>query len=361
MSPLVLLGHRLDTLELSFEEVPGSEGIDPPIWYELDQAKKRAQRFGEPQPFEIAGHTVYVEPKGLGVYSWRARCEGLDLRMAFARNVPPLSVWLGARPLAEHGAQSLLDELAPIAKALNATNPHVTRADVAVDFQGWVPTTAEMANVVCSASFRPVYPSVEAPETFMFGKGQMVVRVYDKTKQIAVKHLEWWRDVWVTCPDYDPALPVWRIEGQMRSTVLRELGIVAPEDVVKNLGQLLDQSMRWAQLRVPGTDKTKTRWPEHPRWEQIRTAAWSGKPVERLRAKSHMLAADKAAARAVSALATFGAHMGVYDLGEALQLLREHSEFLQAVHPSRPTFHEEVELRCRRLGIADGSAEEGSF
>ena len=39
--------------------------------------------------------------------------------------------------------------------------------------------------VVCKSNFRPVYPNTVSPQTFQFGKGEVVVRLYDKTAQIA--------------------------------------------------------------------------------------------------------------------------------------------------------------------------------
>lgn len=93
----------------------------------------------------------------------------------------------------------------------------VSRADVAVDFQGWSPQMDELTSgMVCAATYRGTHGNGSGVQTFQFGKGVVVVRLYDKTAEIAVTHKDYMKELWSFSDHYNDYAGVWRVEVQMR-------------------------------------------------------------------------------------------------------------------------------------------------
>lgn len=99
-------------------------------------------------------------------------------------------------------------------------------------------------------------------QTFTLGRGDIILRVYDKVAEISEQSDKvWFFDLWGRDQD------VWRIEWQVRKPVLRELGIVTFEDLRLAYGDLLRHlSEQHTTLRIPGNDPNRSRWPLHPLW-----------------------------------------------------------------------------------------------
>lgn len=102
-------------------------------------------------------------------------------------------------------------------------------------------------------------------QTFTFGKGDVVLRVYDKVVEIKQQSAKvWFYDLWGQ--DHD----VWRIEWQVRKEVLRRFGIRTFDDVRNRLGALLQYlATEHDTLRVPTADSNQSRWPLHPLWTDL--------------------------------------------------------------------------------------------
>jgi hypothetical protein len=345
MRLVTVLAHRIDTLYLWF---PG-EGISGLDLIALDQGKKRAQELNEPQEVELSGHRFFVSPKGVDNFGWRATCDGIELFVG--RGAVGASVHLGARVLAEYGHEALWVRVRQLADDLGLGEAQVSRVDVAVDVQGLHLTPHELLyDFSCRARFSPPYPNPDHPTSRQFGRGETVVRVYDKSVQIVEKHIPWWRTVWAQDPSYDPSESVWRIEVQARGKVLRERGLSSVEALFSSPGAVLDYGMGWAQLKVSSGDKTISRRDQDPRWEQIRAAVWSGQPLPLLREESRMLSGEQAARRALSALATLAAQSGCDDLVETIAELRKIARDLES-RKVPVVFADMVEARRARLGI----------
>jgi hypothetical protein len=198
---------------------------------------------------------------------------------------------------------------------------NLTRIDVAVDFQGWAPTFEEMQNVVCKSSFRPVYPNTFSPETFQFGKGNVVLRVYDKTKEIAVKNHLWWHNVWQLC-GYDPALPVWRAEVQLRSAALKEMNMRHVDTALANIYGLYTYGLDWCSLRLPAADSNLRRAPEHPAWIDLREKFAPAHSLGRIRPVTQCLDYDAAVARISGLFASAAVAAEIQDYDEVCEALK---------------------------------------
>jgi len=148
----------------------------------------------------------------------------------------------------------------------------VSRVDLYVDFQGWTPKLSDLARFVCQGRQRRVFQELFATGRrltgFMFGRGDLAARVYDKTEECRKKSSGWLQDVW---EGGDRALPVWRLEFQFRRLVLSEFHLKGVEEVASSIQDLWEYSTgRWLSLRRPTGDKQVKHWPEDPAWRQLR-------------------------------------------------------------------------------------------
>jgi hypothetical protein len=258
------------------------------------------------------------------------------------------SVRLSAFGLANTDARQLFRLVNGLLAELGALKPlAVSRVDVAVDVQGFEPTPELMAGVVCPAKFRPIYPSVEEAETFQYGQGDVVVRVYNKVKEIAHSKKSWVKESWAFAGGYDKALPVWRIEVQLRRKALSELGIDHPAQVLDRPGALLDYGLCWANLRVPTGDSTKTRWPEHPDWARLREAVFDATPLQRKIRPAELISLDRTKTLLLGLAATAGAYFETDNYLDSLQRL----SFALEAHmmENKIDFAALVEVRRRRI------------
>lgn len=102
-------------------------------------------------------------------------------------------------------------------------------------------------------------------QTISFGKGDVVLRIYDKTVEIAQQSEKvWFFDLWGVKEN------VWRIEWQVRKDVLKRFGIRTFEDLFGGQGDVLRYlASEHDSLRVPTDDSNRSRWPVHPLWEDL--------------------------------------------------------------------------------------------
>ncbi len=99
-------------------------------------------------------------------------------------------------------------------------------------------------------------------QTFTLGKGDIVLRVYDKVAEIKQQSDKvWFFLLW------EQSENVWRIEWQVRKTILKQYGIVTFDDLKDKEGDLLRfLGSEHDTLRVPNNDSNPSRWPLHPLW-----------------------------------------------------------------------------------------------
>lgn len=320
---LTVLRAGLDTLEESY-----SGHFDEDAIVRLDRAKSEAIARSAAVPIDSGLTELFVQPKAFGLWRWRLTEPRFSIvgkpnaGMGHAVAQVRYSAFglcnedLSTLVLLARGALASLGSFLPLA---------VSRADVCVDFQGWAPSEADMRCVVCPAEYRATHGTEKQTQTYVFGKKKLL-RVYNKTQEIAVSKKYWLYDLWKQNPGYDPDAEVWRVEFQGDSNVTRELGMRSVEQLVENPGAYLDYGLRWAQLRVPGNDATKTRWEEDSRWKELRAAVFEGEPLRRHVRVPELMSLDSTARRLVGLAATAGAYFGTDNFIHALQMLSMSTE-----------------------------------
>lgn len=102
-------------------------------------------------------------------------------------------------------------------------------------------------------------------QTFSFGTGEVVLRVYDKVAEIGQRSGKtWFFRLW-GCSEN-----VWRIEFQVRKGVLRRFGVRTFADLEEGQGDVLRYlASEHDSLRVPNDDANRSRWPLHPLWADL--------------------------------------------------------------------------------------------
>lgn len=313
---ITVVWFGIDTLEASFRGT-----LDSGFALTLAELKAKAQDEEHPQGLHIAGLDFAVQDHGLKPWPFLLKGDEMHLRFGTSSHFPTASVRLGALGLACYGHQALYEMAAETLAGVGADQESgLSRLDLAVDFQGWAPTTAEMEGVVCAASFRPVYPNTHAPETFQYGKGQVVVRVYNKTREIAVKGGTWRSALWESCRGYRSDQDVWRFEVQLRREALKELGAHSAHDAFHSLDALLGYGLDWANLRVP-EGQSSDRWHEDERWTALRDATRATRYLERLKAESRVGDVERLVPMIGGLAVSVGARLGVYNLHRVLAIL----------------------------------------
>lgn len=152
----------------------------------------------------------------------------------------------------------------------------LSRVDFAFDYHLPVMDFDE-ENVVTLCAKDGRYRNERKVQTMMFGKGDIVLRIYDKVAEIVESSGKtWFYGLWDgVCED------VWRIEWQTRKDILRRFGIRSFDDLKDQQGDLLRYlTHEHTTLRVKGEDANRSRWPLHPLWldlqEQIKALGAQG-------------------------------------------------------------------------------------
>ena len=267
---------------------------------------------------------LYVSRQGAKPWKWVLNADEFQLRLSDSPKVPAASVKLGATGLAAYGHEGLYRLSLDVLGGFGELAPSVTsRLDLAVDFQSWEPTDAEMRNnIVCRAAYHGTHGHYRRDETFQFGEGALVVRIYNKTKELKKSRKVWLADAWARCPDYDPARDVWRFEAQLRREGLQSFGVKHPDDALDSLPALLGSMLKWCSLRVP-QGKNQTRWPVDPRWEALAEAAFAGESLPRVHEQKRLADYQRTIAQIAGHLLSAAAARRIFDPDELWPLVRE--------------------------------------
>lgn len=284
MSAVRIPASGIDTLHLFTTTTIGRRWVA-----RLEEAKAEAVETpkGRQLPKEsIVGHTLTVERHGARTAPYLLDSEHMAVRVNpfAAENLPSVGVELRALYLWQRGAQEAAREAQAVADAL--TRPplpgnelmRVSRIDLAVDFQGWVPSLEDEGRFITRAADRAMHKQRRAFTGFMFGRGILAARLYDKSREIKVSGKHWFRKVWARSPHYDSRAPVWRLEFQVKREALRAMKARtdAPEPVAidtwpdalshaRGLWRLM--ATRWLAMRLPRTRETRQRLT--PEWEAL--------------------------------------------------------------------------------------------
>jgi len=144
----------------------------------------------------------------------------------------------------------------------------VNRVDAAFDFQigaSDFTTSHFVSQAVKDATWR----ENQKDQSYQFGRGDVVCRVYDKVAEIEQQSGKAWLfDIWGVREG------VWRCEFQMRGERLKQYGIGTLDQMKAYLPSAVRHLARnHTSLRKPGKDSNRSRWPLHLMWHALLESA----------------------------------------------------------------------------------------
>jgi len=335
-----VLGSGIDTLEASFTGT-----LHPALASEVEYMKQAAQESDVPHLLDLAGCRFAVSGQGVKPWRWLLKGEDFHLRLSPSKSIPTASVRLLAIGLARLGHEECWHRASQAALACgDVRHTSLSRLDLHADVQGFEPDAEVMEGFVCPATDDSVYRSARKVQTFTYGRGEIVVRIYNKTAELAASGKGWMRDVWATCDEYRPEEPVWRIEYQLRRAYLRQVGVQTVEDAFGRLDDLWVSGLDWGDLRIPKGINT-SRWEPHPAWEQLRALSPCGVIVPRIPATKSNATFEQMVPQVVGLLVSGGAALGLPDLDTMLAVTKRQAQ--RYLDGRGVTFAALVEQRAR--------------
>tara|TARA_R110002110_G_scaffold258135_1_gene474043 strand:- start:2027 stop:3163 length:1137 start_codon:yes stop_codon:yes gene_type:complete len=233
----------------------------------------------------LGSERFLLKPYGKKPYKYVLANDAFQIALA-ERLKPSASVQFMSKALWHEGADALHARILAWAESLNAhmyKMESISRADWAFDFH--LPSVDFAEDHFASRARKDnTWRDAGRVQTFQFGTGDTVVRVYDKVAEIEQASSKiWFHDIWARPladlgigdrPTGTDGINVWRVEFQVRRDRLRDGGIITYTDLTELAGDLLrDLAYRHTTLRCPiGDDSNKARWPLHPLWDALQTA-----------------------------------------------------------------------------------------
>ena len=265
--PFKLLINGIDTLQCSyFLEPCGVTAID---FVKLAEMKEsiRQSKGRTPVVLELAGTSFLLQAYGTSS-GYPFVLENEDFKIECGEfNKPNFYVTFRSQALWRESAWLLHEKFLSWARSAGFT-PHrpesLSRVDYCFDYH--LPDIDFSEDSFVSRSTKDSqYREAKKVQTFSFGKGDIVLRVYDKVAEIQQQsHKVWFYLMWKMDKD------VWRIEWQVRKATLKHHDINTLDDLRDQQGDLLRYlSEDHDTLRVPTKDSNSSRWPLHPLWQNL--------------------------------------------------------------------------------------------
>jgi hypothetical protein len=331
----------VDTLEASFRGQLHEVIRD---W--CDEHKVLAQDRDCPEPFLGFDEPFVLSPSGLKPWKWVLAGEDMHLRLTDRENLPTVSVRLLALGLAAQGWEGLYELAWSILSQLGHLTPAgLSRIDLFADFQGLTPTPDLMEGIVCRATYSGTHSKSRTTQTFQYGKGAIVCRIYNKSAELEVSGKRWLREAWALCEDFDPEQDVWRIEYQLRRQFLKETGDVEAHAVFERLAELWVTCLGWCELRIPN-GKNQSRWPLHPAWRELAALSPEASPLRRLKVVGYVENFEAVIPQIAGLLISACSSVGMTSLDSALENMSD--RIREYIDDSGQPFRDQVRKRIRK-------------
>lgn len=247
--PIKIINSAVDTLECSFKNAINQESFD-----RLEILRNKAIETGEDQILNLGQILALSKPYGSRGFRYLATNEDFFILLSPAKTFPDAYIQMNAIGLYEKGPRDQYEYLRKnICSGGEPSEATVSRIDLCADIQGFEPTEFDRKRFVTRArNKKGIWEENATGETFtgfFFGKKNMAFRLYNKSIEIKKSGNLWIIERW-NKNGYDPEIPVWRIEYQLRREKLRELNIKTVSDALDSLDSLWTYSLSWCSLKV---------------------------------------------------------------------------------------------------------------
>lgn len=259
-----LLLHGIDTLQCAYYCIAvRPNGIDFRHLKEQKESICQTKR-KNPLPVILGNTEFFLQPYGTAS-GYPLVIENGDFKIEMGEfNKPNFFVTFRSQALWQESAFSLHEKFLQWISSVGYRPYYregLTRVDFSFDYN--------LPSMDFNEDFFVSYSSKDSKnredrrvQTFTLGKGDIVLRVYDKVAEIKQKSDKvWFYLLWEQDEN------VWRIEWQVRKPVLRQFRIVTFDDLKNKQGDLLHYlAVEHDTLRIPNADSNTSRWLLHPLW-----------------------------------------------------------------------------------------------
>lgn len=254
----------LDTVQVAYYLCPSSDATFKfgPLLTKKETLRASKSRHGS--AVVIGTESFLVQPYGT-LSGYPLVLEHSDYRIECGEfNSPSFYVTYRSQALWAKGAAALHQAFSAWAESvgLQAFRPEgLSRVDFTFDY--YVPVVDFNHDSVVSLSTKDAeYRGDRKTQTIQYGKGDVVLRIYNKIIEIREQSDKVWLfQLWGVAEN------VWRIEWQVRKDVLRRFGLRTFADLFAGLGDVLRYlASEHDSLRIRGEDSNRSRWPVHPLW-----------------------------------------------------------------------------------------------
>lgn len=257
-----------DTIECAYYLIPGPKcSLDfERLTFEKEALRQNKSR--DPKVVNLGGVEFMLHPYGSSS-GYPFVISNQDYIIAFGEfNTPAFFVKLKSFALWHQGAFSLHQSLLDWAKSLGFVQQRpesLSRVDFTFDY-ALAEVDFDENHFVSQSRKDNRYRSNQQIQTIQFGKGDVVLRVYDKVAEIEEQSQKnWFYDLWNTA-----SKTIWRIEWQVRKAVLKRFSLRTFQDLREGSGDILRYlANEHDSLRKSTNDSNRTRWPLHPLWQDL--------------------------------------------------------------------------------------------
>jgi hypothetical protein len=233
----------------------------------ITKERLRADKVREGEPVSIGDWSFILQPYGSSSgYPLVLKNPQFTVECG-EYNTPGFFVTFRSEALWQQGAKALHEHFLTWARSVGLVAVKVeslSRVDFAFDYLLPVVDFTE-DSVVSLSSKDSQHRENGALQTLTFGRGDIVLRIYDKVAEIAQQSDKvWFFQLW------GETEKVWRMEWQVRKDALQRFGLRTFEDLFAGQGDLLRYlATEHESIRVSNADSNRSRWPLHPLWRDL--------------------------------------------------------------------------------------------
>jgi len=271
----------IDTLECAYYLAPSVEKHLDFDWLGFEKENLRQSK-GKPSKVITLGNSeFFLRPYGSSS-GYPFVIENEHFIISFGEfNNPNFFVKFKSVALWHEGPQILHQQFLTWASSIGYTplqDERLSRVDTAFDY--YIPEIDFCEDNIVSLSKKDSRHRQDRKlQTLTFGKGDIVLRIYDKVAEIEEKSKKtWFFKLWGEEEN------VWRIELQVRKPVLKRFGIRNFQDLAERQGDLLRYLVsEHSTMRRACADRNRSRWPLHLLWVdlQVQVDSFCGLGVHR--------------------------------------------------------------------------------
>lgn len=282
---------------------------------------------------QLGDHVFEVKDRGTGLFPYILEDNAFRIQIAksASKALPMAYVKISSQYLTARTPWEIVEELDGLLGSISTQleDPKVSRIDLFVDFVSSVEMESWDRNAwVTRAHSINTYSGGGQFTGWTVGLGGVIAaRLYDKLLEVVTQsRKDYLFPLWQQA-GWDGSQHVWRLEFELKQQAISQLGIKGFDAVMDSLGGIWGYvTTEWLRLTLPNpSDATRSRWPIHPLWALLASIDWEeqGGPLTRTFPVTRTPGHDWLMTHGLSALTSFMAVQGIYDLDQGLAAFRE--------------------------------------